>query len=190
MPCCLSWMAWTALSQVSAHNFIDRVGKRYNRWLVLRRGPNSNHGSTQWLCRCDCGVERLVVSCNLTNETSRSCGCYDREQKFKHGKSQTTEFKIWNGAKFRASHSGLPFNISLEDVVIPVLCPLLSIPLVKGIKEARPDSPSLDRIRPDLGYVKGNVQVISRKANLSKSNLSFEEFERLYLNWKAKLIFE
>lgn len=66
---------------------------------------------------------------------------------------------MFRGAKARAKKAGLPFDLTLEDIVIPALCPALGTPMVK---------PSLDRTIPSLGYVKGNVQVISHRANRLK----------------------
>lgn len=78
-------------------------------------------------------------------------------------------------AKKRAKERNLPFNITREDVVIPELCPLLQIPLMLGTKGDYETTPSLDRIEPSLGYVKGNVWVISKKANSMKNSASLSE---------------
>lgn len=45
--------------------------------------------------------------------------------------------------------------------------------------------PSLDKIIPKLGYVKGNVWVVSNKANRIKSNATIEELELLVKNLKS-----
>ena len=42
-----------------------------------------------------------------------------------------------------------------------------------------PNSPSFDRIDPTKGYVKGNVIIVSNKANVIKSNATVEELERV-----------
>jgi|SRR3954447_15202013 hypothetical protein len=55
---------------------VDLVGQRFGSWLVLAKG-SSTRGLTRWLCRCDCGQERLVVGINLRRGTSASCGCVD-----------------------------------------------------------------------------------------------------------------
>lgn len=80
-------------------------------------------------------------------------------------------------AKGRAKKYGIPFNISVEDIFIPNLCPVLGIRLFKGDKVLHDGSPTLDRIVPEKGYVKGNVVVISHKANRIKNNGTLEELE-------------
>lgn len=78
---------------------------------------------------------------------------------------------ILSRSKARASKKGLEFNLTIEDIVIPEVCPYLKIP----INTDRMYSPSLDRIDNNKGYIKGNVEVISWKANIMKSNASPEE---------------
>jgi hypothetical protein len=58
---------------------------------------------------------------------------------------------------------------------VPIICPILGIPIIKDIKKEQkevpnPNSPSIDRIDNSKGYVKGNVRVISHKANTMKHN--------------------
>jgi hypothetical protein len=86
------------------------------------------------------------------------------------------------GAKNRAKERGIDFDITVEDVVIPELCPVFGTPLVFG--GDRNHAPSLDRRDNDLGYVKGNVQVLSWRANCLKRDGTPEEFAKLaaYLN--------
>jgi hypothetical protein len=86
---------------------------------------------------------------------------------------------LWSTAKARAKERGLIFSITLDDFTIPQRCPVLGIPLVVLSKrQLRGDtSPTLDRILPHLGYVAGNVRVISFRANLLKSNATLAEHE-------------
>lgn len=84
-------------------------------------------------------------------------------------------------AKARAKKAGIEFTITEADVRIPALCPALGIPLVEpqpGL--GRQDgSPSLDRIDCSLGYVPGNVVVISWRANRIKSNATPDELRKI-----------
>ena len=82
-------------------------------------------------------------------------------------------------ARNRAKAKNIPFDITVEDVIIPETCPVLGIQLQIGEKIVCNNSPTLDRIKPELGYVKGNIQVLSYRANLLKSNATIEELEKV-----------
>lgn len=76
--------------------------------------------------------------------------------------------------KQSARLKGLDFNLTKEDIVIPTICPVLGIPLYKdGSKGA--NTPSVDRIKPELGYVKGNILIVSLLANRIKTNATAEQ---------------
>ena len=109
-----------------------------------------------------------------------------REERLKSGiveRTENTEKYMLKNAKIRAKQKGLDFDITIEDIVIPDVCPVLGIPLVKhfgnGVKRAQPDSPSLDRIDSTKGYVKGNVRVISWRANDLKRNATIDEVRKI-----------
>lgn len=87
---------------------------------------------------------------------------------------------LW-AARNRAKTFNLPFNIDLEDIFIPDYCPVLRIklePTGYGLSN-NDSSPSLDRINPILGYVKGNVAVISWKANKIKRNYTADDLRKV-----------
>lgn len=79
-------------------------------------------------------------------------------------------------AKYRAKSLNLPFNLTSDDIVIPEKCPLLNTKLDwKSTRFSNPENvPSLDKIIPEKGYVKGNVAIISMKANTMKQDASIE----------------
>lgn len=95
------------------------------------------------------------------------------------------EFGLWASAKYRAKKRGTPFSISRKDVVIPEFCPVLGIKLQKGSKHGLDDSPSIDCLIPEKGYVPGNIAVISYRANTIKSNASAAEL-RAVTDWLEK----
>lgn len=88
---------------------------------------------------------------------------------------------IW-WARARAAALNVPFDITADDILIPSHCPILGIPLCLTSDRKIDESPSLDRVIPELGYVKGNVVVISWRANNLKSNGHLDEFVRL-VDW-------
>ena len=76
----------------------------------------------------------------------------------------------------RANELSLPFNLDISDLKIPKYCPILNIELKPGEGKGPSDnSPSVDRIIPELGYIKGNINIISMKANKIKSNCCWED---------------
>lgn len=86
----------------------------------------------------------------------------------------------------RADKEGTPFDLVPQDLydIIPDdgLCPVFKQPfdvgMVTGGKQGpRPMSVSVDRIIPELGYVPGNIRLISMKANQIMSNVSIEDIE-------------
>lgn len=79
----------------------------------------------------------------------------------------------------RAKLESIQFDLTHADIKIPERCPILDIALRIGDGKATGCSPSLDRIIPELGYVKGNVHVISLKANTIKSNATPDEIGKV-----------
>lgn len=85
-------------------------------------------------------------------------------------------------AKNRAIEKGVPFNLTIEDVMYTDICPLLNIPLNWEGGPRTKNTPSLDRIIPEKGYIKGNVRIISNLANMMKSYASSEELKTFSKN--------
>lgn len=92
-----------------------------------------------------------------------------------------------NRAKHRAFEKGLAFDITEEDVELPERCPVLKIPItvVRG-QGRRQDGPSLDRIDPTNGYIKGNVWIISDLANRMKQDATVTQL-KAFSEWVATL---
>lgn len=81
------------------------------------------------------------------------------------------EQNLWRTAKHRANKFGVEHTISVSDITIPEVCPALGTPFVS----LTPYAASLDRIDSSKGYIPGNVQVISKKANAMKNDATKEE---------------
>lgn len=82
------------------------------------------------------------------------------------GISHTAEYRLWQAAKQRADAKGMEFTITISDVVIPETCPVFGTPLKQ---------PSIDRFDNDRGYTPENIRVISRRANVIKSDATYDE---------------
>ena len=110
---------------------------------------------------------------------------FNKKRRERH--REEPRIRLRGGAYRRAGIKGLEFALpSYKDLPkCPKKCPILNIVLKVGkLKDSNgggtDNSPSLDRIDNNKGYVKGNLQIISRKANQMKSNANFEEIEMLY----------
>lgn len=92
--------------------------------------------------------------------------------------------RIWQGAQYRAKKLNISFNIDLGDINIPDYCPVLGIQLkpTKGGFGRNRAAPSIDRINPSLGYIKGNIAIISWRANRIKNNYTSNEL-RMVADW-------
>lgn len=174
--------------------FRDLTGQRFERYTAQWPVGRDKSHDTKWLCLCDCGIVKAVGSRHLITSQIKSCGCYNKENTSArnkantiHGKSQTIEGNLLYSARSRAKKIKVPCLITIEDIVIPDICPLLNIPLRKKNGDGHhQNSPSVDRIIPEKGYVKGNIQVISVRANQIKNSATLEEFELIAKNWRKQ----
>lgn len=87
------------------------------------------------------------------------------------------EHKMWANAKKHAPERGLEFNIDESDIVIPDKCPIFQKPFEFGKDFYYDWTPSLDRIDNTKEYIKGNVWVISHKANVMKNSATWDEIK-------------
>jgi len=98
--------------------------------------------------------------------------------------SQCISRLLWK-AKARAKKKGLAFDITKEDLYIPEKCPILGIEISYKNKVTSDNSPSLDRKDSSVGYVKGNVWIVSNRANTIKSSGTAEEHLKIYKAMKS-----
>lgn len=121
----------------------------------------------------DVKIERRKISRQKYTETHKEVINQNRTN-YLHKNPQKR--LLW-GAKKRAKEYNLPFNLEESDIVIPTHCPYLGIALTVSSSRgtSRQNILSLDKIVPELGYTKGNVEVISHLANTMKSNATEEQ---------------
>lgn len=94
---------------------IDMIGKRFGRLTVVRRDEDIEPGRPCFLCRCDCGNERVVRGVLLRKGITRSCGCIKKERAkamaeahVTHGKTNTRLYRIWFSMKCRCHKPSAP----------------------------------------------------------------------------------
>lgn len=112
------------------------------------------------------------------------CNVLQRRWKESHAK-EYRESCMLNGAKNRAAKYGMEFNLTIDDVKIPDLCPIFGVPFEFPKWGKAKHSPSLDRIDNSKGYIKRNVLVVSEFANRVKNSATPDELmliARFYFN--------
>ena len=128
----------------------------------------TRYGTPKKYCSVHCRSNRWY-SLNKDKEKAR-------REKFS---SNFYERKILSRIKHRCKANDIPFDLEPNDIEIPTHCPILGIEIrahVKGKSAGyNPEAASIDRIDPKRGYVKGNIRVISARANLLKSDATLEE---------------
>lgn len=161
--------------------FIDLTGKRFNRLLVLERVENhitkGGNPKAQWLCKCDCGKEKIVKGCELRKKHSRSCGCYAREINSKrmttHGKSSTRLYITWNNMKQRCYNAKNKEYKDYGGRGITVCEEWLDkengfISFYNwSMSHGYQDNLEIDRIDNDKGYSSNNCRWATRKEQLN-----------------------
>jgi hypothetical protein len=92
-------------------------------------------------------------------------------------------YLMWSRAKKRSREKNVPFDIELSDINIPTYCPVLGniLEISNCGRGPGDNSPSLDRKDPKLGYVKGNIEVISFKANRIKSDAEILDLQKVLI---------
>lgn len=78
----------------------DIVGKKYNMLTVLKFDSIKNE-QAMWLCKCDCGNEKVLRGSRLKEGVTTSCGCYRVGRLKKHGLSTSNEYTIWHDIRRR-----------------------------------------------------------------------------------------
>lgn len=100
---------------------------------------------------------------------------------------ENPEWRYFRNVKSRAKRLGLEFNLDIEDIIFPDVCPILGIPIFLTEGKVNKNSPSIDRIDNGKGYTKDNVRVISYRANILKSDMTLEQVGNLLAYMKHEL---
>lgn len=153
-------------------------------WAVTMDGmlPLGDEGQGFWCGGCKTVKPRAKFSKNRTYPTGYQNYCKDCMRAIYTRPEYLARRKEWRlqrpvqtlliETRSRARHIGVPFDLTADDLVIPETCPVLGCELRWDAGGRTDQTPTVDRIDPTKGYVRGNVAVISWLANRLKSNCS------------------
>lgn len=152
---------------------------KYNRLQILQNDIPQNYK------KCGKCLKIKEFTKFRKNKNSAFGYCYfckdcDKQRIYTRDKRKV----LLNAARKRAKDQNLEFNLDIDDIILPIQCPILGIELMFNKHNACDNSYSIDRIESNKGYIKGNIQIISFKANTIKNNASLLEIEKVYLYMK------
>lgn len=166
--------------------FIDLTGKVFGRWVVLSEANRTENQGYEWLCRCECGIEKIVLGKNLTRNLSKSCGCYGLEvTQTKTGKYLTPDSccEILLKEYVRnAQKRHLSFSIPLEHFkyITSQDCYYCGVSPYQKTRAAKIGTPyvynGIDRKDNKVGYEIYNCIPCCGPCNKAKCVLKFEDF--------------
>lgn len=183
-------------------NYVEDItGKRFGRYTVLKRVENSANRKARWLCRCDCGTEKVVTGYYLRKGRTKSCGCYNRDLITKvgknntmHGLSHTRLYVIWNGMVRRCHNPKAQRYESYGGRGITVCDEWLNDFMTFrawALSHGYHDDLSIDRIDNNKGYNPDNCRwaTDSEQANNMSSNtmITFNGKTQNMKQWSIEL---
>lgn len=154
------------------------------RWRELNETPERKEAKKAYM--------QKWYAKNNTNERKQKACDYQRKRRDQLKEVSPQLFRcraLVNAAKHRSKKANIPFNLTSDYLMtiwpIDNCCPILHTPFTfSELKSSKCQSASLDKIVPELGYIEGNVQIISFKANRIKNNATAKEIQAVakYLN--------
>ena len=83
----------------------DLTNMRFGRLTAIKIVGKNKYNYSEWLCKCDCGNEKITNVSSLLNGSTKSCGCLQKEMAIKsnstHKKSTTKLYWVWRAIKQR-----------------------------------------------------------------------------------------
>lgn len=119
-------------------------------------------------------MRELLSNVTKRFPTSPEAKKWQRETVRKYREKNPEKYLLYS-ARERAYKAGIEFDLEESDIDIPKLCPIFGTPLQMAAGRVDDASPTLDRIDNSRGYVRGNVWVISWRANRLKSDATLDE---------------
>lgn len=182
--------------------FKDRTGDIYGRLTVVSHNGKDRHGKHLWLCRCECGNDKIVNSDNLSSKKSKSCGCLKTEFLHRSGNQyglyldrEQAMLKVQYSHLLKRNHKkGFTEVISLDEFskLSKSPCSYCNTEHSRVIEDRLCESKDkkklsehillmngIDRVDPSLGYTVDNVVPCCSKCNFAKHTMQRQEF----LDW-------
>lgn len=137
--------------------------QKYGRLTILKEVDKNPSGTIRVLARCDCGKEKTFTRDNITNGSTKSCGCIHRERITKHGMVGTRIYKIWEDMKIRCrTHDSY-----LRKKITACQKWQDFLGFYEDMKDGYADNLEIDRIDNDKGYYKENCRWATKAVQMN-----------------------
>jgi hypothetical protein len=167
-------------------NTKNLIGLSFNKLTPIKvvekpKDNNSKRRGTFWLCLCECGNEKIVMSSDLTRGETKSCGCsnkFENSHNYKgFGKLAQSKF---SHIEWSAKKRGLEFLVTKEFLWDLFLkqdgkCYYTQLDIDLNVRN-KTMTASVDRINSNLGYTEGNVVWVHKDVNIMKNKFTKEYF--------------
>ena len=160
-------------------------GARFAKLTVLA-DAGRKHRAKMWICRCDCGKEKVINGSNLRKGASRSCGCAFHGYKpgWASLLQMARQYHKW------AVIRNLALELTSGQVIFLLTQPCYYCGCLPNMSYRYHSSGKgaclrngIDRLDPALGYVEGNVVTACWTCNRAKASMSKQEF----LDWVDRI---
>lgn len=172
------------------------TGKRYGMLQVISFSHEKN-GASYWLCLCDCGNHKTVLSGNLKGSKTKSCGCLQKlrtsEASKTHGGARTRLYGIWKGMHNRCKNPNVSKYKNYGGRGICVCSEWEEYETFRdwALNNGYADTLTIERLDFNGNYEPSNctwITLSEQGKNTSKSRLITHEGETLSLvEWSRKL---
>lgn len=163
----------------------DLSGTRYGKLVVMRQVESTADHHRQWLCRCDCGNEKVWTTSALNYGGDQSCGCASRRRGKENPKwvgHGDISGGYWSNLRRGAEQRSLAFQLTIEEAWALFQsqggrCGISGVSLSFSCGRGE-QTASLDRVDSSRGYVLDNVQWVHKDVNLMKLDHPIADFLR------------
>jgi len=156
------------------NRFIDLTGQRFGKLIVDKYIGKNKWRHIRWLCSCDCGNKSEISGCNLLSGKTKSCGCFAKQIKTKHGYAKRNKklrvYQIWCDMKKRCNNKNAQFYRDYGGRNIKVCYRWANKKngfqnFLEDMGEPPSTKHQIDRINNSLGYYKENCRWVTSKEN-------------------------
>jgi hypothetical protein len=176
--------------------FIDLTNMRFGKLLVMSSTFIGNKGEEGglWLCKCDCGNEKIVKRVELRTGRVKSCGCAQYKSGFEHGLSRSVFASIRQGMMTRCYNPNSKDYHNYHDKNITVCDEWRDNPISFykwGIASDYKAGLTLERIDNSKGYSPENCRWATHEEQANNKNtnryITFNGEARQVKEWSKKL---